>query len=92
MGKACSFCGAKDTVVARLVAGPGVYICGGCIDLARQVIAAAEAVSGPPQGAEIALSCSFCGHSAAEVERLVAGPGVYICGSCVDLCVEIVTA
>src|SRR5262249_38490999 len=34
--------------------------------------------------------CSFCGKSKAEVERLVAGPKVYICDACVDLAAEIV--
>lgn len=33
--------------------------------------------------------CSFCGRTAPEVIRLIAGPGVYICSDCVRLCVEI---
>ncbi len=33
--------------------------------------------------------CSFCGRSQSEVRRLIAGPGVYICDSCVSLCNEI---
>ena len=37
-----------------------------------------------------ALRCSFCGKSQHEVARLVAGPGVYICNECVDLCNQIV--
>lgn len=32
------------------------------------------------------LRCSFCGLGADEVDRLVAGPGVHICGACVRLC------
>jgi ATP-dependent protease Clp ATPase subunit len=32
------------------------------------------------------MRCSFCGRSDAEVDRLVAGPGVHICGACVALC------
>ncbi len=36
------------------------------------------------------LSCSFCGKSQEEVKKLVAGPGVYICDECIDLCNEIV--
>jgi ATP-dependent Clp protease ATP-binding subunit ClpX len=35
------------------------------------------------------LQCSFCGKSPAEVQRLIAGPTVYICDECVDLCNEI---
>lgn len=36
------------------------------------------------------LNCSFCGKAGNEVKKLVAGPGVYICNECVDLCSEIV--
>lgn len=36
------------------------------------------------------LQCSFCGKSQEEVNRLIAGPGAYICNECVDLCNEIV--
>lgn len=39
---ACSFCGRPDTEVAKLVAGPGVYICDGCVQLASSVIAEAK--------------------------------------------------
>jgi ATP-dependent Clp protease ATP-binding subunit ClpA len=35
-------------------------------------------------------SCSFCGKSQKQVKKLVAGPGVYICNECIDLCNEIV--
>ena len=36
------------------------------------------------------LKCSFCGKSQKQVIKLIAGPGVYICDECIDLCVEIV--
>ncbi|MFD2046243.1 ATP-dependent protease ATP-binding subunit ClpX [Ornithinibacillus salinisoli] len=36
------------------------------------------------------LKCSFCGKSQEQVRKLVAGPGVYICDECIDLCTEIV--
>ncbi len=36
------------------------------------------------------LSCSFCGKSQDQVKKLIAGPEVYICNECVDLCVELV--
>jgi ATP-dependent Clp protease ATP-binding subunit ClpX len=35
------------------------------------------------------LKCSFCGKSQKQVRKLIAGPGVYICDECVDLCNEI---
>lgn len=37
------------------------------------------------------LHCSFCGKNAAEVKKLIAGPDVYICDECVDLCHGILT-
>ena len=36
------------------------------------------------------VHCSFCGKSQDEVKKIVAGPGVYICNECVDLCQEII--
>ena len=36
------------------------------------------------------LKCSFCGKSQEQVNRLVAGPGVYICDECIELCAEII--
>lgn len=36
------------------------------------------------------LRCSFCGKSQDEVKKLIAGPGVYICDECIDLCNEII--
>ncbi len=35
------------------------------------------------------LHCSFCGKTQDEVQKLIAGPSVYICNECVDLCNEI---
>ena len=35
------------------------------------------------------LKCSFCGKTQDQVTRLIAGPGVYICDQCVELCSEI---
>src|SRR4030043_1336954 len=39
---------------------------------------------------ENALKCSFCGKGHAEVKKLIAGPTVYICNECVELCNEII--
>ena len=36
------------------------------------------------------LKCSFCGKSQDQVKRLIAGPGVYICDECIDLCSDII--
>ncbi|MGI8883080.1 MAG: ClpX C4-type zinc finger protein, partial [Pyrinomonadaceae bacterium] len=36
------------------------------------------------------LRCSFCGKSQNEVKKLIAGPNVYICNECIDICLEII--
>jgi hypothetical protein len=38
---------------------------------------------------EITIRCSFCQRPAPEVDKLIAGPGIYICDQCVNLCNEI---
>ncbi|HZF83128.1 MAG TPA: ClpX C4-type zinc finger protein, partial [Burkholderiaceae bacterium] len=39
---------------------------------------------------EKTLYCSFCGKSQHEVKKLIAGPSVFICDECIDLCNEII--
>ena len=36
------------------------------------------------------LNCNFCGKSQKEVKKLIAGPGVYICDECIELCNDII--
>jgi len=40
----------------------------------------------------IQVRCSFCAKSASEVQKVIAGPGVYICNECVGLCDDILQA
>jgi len=44
----------------------------------------------PPRSNDT-LRCSFCGKSQNEVKKLIAGPTVYICNECIDICNEIIT-
>ena len=68
----------------------------GCGDPRRQV--ASGTLLEPREGASVArvgetsdlLKCSFCGKSQKQVKKLIAGPGVYICDECIDLCNEII--
>jgi ATP-dependent Clp protease ATP-binding subunit ClpX len=43
-----------------------------------------------PKWVDGTVRCSFCGKRRVEVEKCIAGPGVYICNECVDLCREII--
>jgi len=58
----------------------------------RSAIVAAreeDAVARIGDGADL-LKCSFCGKSQKQVKKLIAGPGVYICDECIELCNEII--
>jgi ATP-dependent protease Clp ATPase subunit len=75
----CSFCFREQRQVAKLIGGPGVYICSGCVRLAR---------TWPPVGYP-GRTCSFCGSWNPRDARVVARGPVSICGQCLDLCDEI---
>jgi hypothetical protein len=95
--KACSFCGRPEAEVAKLIAGPGIFICEQCVALVRRVGETGigeetERTRVDPVAGGSALKCSFCGKSAGAVGRMVAGPGLCMCGSCVVLCEEVLAA
>src|SRR3954451_4416921 len=52
----CSFCGKADTEIAKLVAGPGVFICNECVALAAMVIEQSNAADAAAQSAQSAQS------------------------------------
>jgi hypothetical protein len=94
---ACSFCGASKDVVARLIAGPGVFICDACVALAHRVLHRTRPDSTSrthidPLPAGSTLPCSFCDKPAGPVKALAAGPGVRICHDCVQFCTEVLAA
>jgi ATP-dependent protease Clp ATPase subunit len=76
----CSFCGRPQGRVAKLIAGPGVYICSGCVALVR---------TWPPAPAP-GRTCSFCGWWKPGQGRVVAQGSTGICEQCLDLCDEII--
>jgi hypothetical protein len=99
----CTFCGKNQKQVTKLIAGPSVYICDGCVDLAKVVLsdgqpvttAIAELTAGPAD--QPRTQCSFCGKCRDQVPGLVVGSvrterkvPAAICTECLDLCVEII--
>jgi len=91
----CTFCGLDKDRVSRLIAGPGVFICTGCVALVGTVAAQGTAVQTDRTRLESMpvsdrVGCSFCGAEAAAGSSMVTGPGVRICPSCVRLCQEII--
>jgi hypothetical protein len=100
---ACTFCDKHQKQVKKLVAGPGVYICEGCVDLARSVIGSEEIVSNgmtelaAGRADEPRVQCSFCGKRRDQVEGLTVSSArterktpAAICTECLDLCTEII--
>jgi hypothetical protein len=101
----CSFCGRSHKECAKLIAGPGVFICERCVADATWLSAHAsveDRAQGPMRleapGSEV--RCSFCGKEVRQVAFLVAGglaaapggkvgQGTRICDECLDLCLEI---
>lgn len=76
----CSFCGAKNAEVRKLIAGPGVLICDRCVDLADEVVA-----EGGQRSNELTLlaaldldspkaHCSFCGKRRDRVSSMAQAP------------------
>jgi uncharacterized membrane protein YadS len=60
-------------------------------DLAKALDALASDVKVlAAQARHAKIACSFCGRDNKQAKELIAGPGVYICGECAVLCVEIV--
>jgi hypothetical protein len=107
----CAFCGSDGDRAPRLVAGPGLFICDDCVELAAEVVA-----EGGQRRTERTLlvavdpdhrkaRCSFCGKRRPEADGMAHAPlrpavgklarrdqGVRICGDCLRLCDEILTA
>lgn len=95
---ACSFCGVAQVDTARLVAGPGVYICDRCIGSATRVATGAPPAShqdpagfGPVSPEAPGVRCDFCGRGPRRTDRILRGgrQAHTICDSCLRLCNEI---
>jgi hypothetical protein len=102
---ACSFCGRPQRKTRKLVAGPGIYICEKCVEMAEAVIRtghASETALGTMQtvpGNMTQRRCSFCGKRRHQVTGLATSVGnpaggklagdAAICAECLILCREI---
>lgn len=83
----CTFCGRPPSEVKKLVAGPNVYICDGCVARVETVIAGM-----PRSGEKLRMvdrrsraRCSFCSERASDEKVLVAAKNMGICSQCLDL-------
>ena len=104
-GLACTFCGTSQYQVRKLIAGPGVYICDACVELAHGVISSGSVTKtalGPVHAVadqDRRVRCRFCDKyrdqvtamaaMSAETGGEVSGPAA-ICDECLSLCIEII--
>ena len=104
-GLPCTFCGRSQYQVRKLIAGPSVYICDACIDLAQGVVSSGRAADtrlGPVHAVadqDGRVRCRFCGKHRDQVTGMAAmpvrtgdeasGPAA-ICDECLSLCIEII--
>jgi ClpX C4-type zinc finger len=101
---ACSFCGRRQRKTRKLVAGPDVYICEKCVEMAETVIRSGQATEtalGPLHSVPDNMAqrrCSFCGKRRHQVNGLATSVGdpagkladdAAICSECLILCREI---
>ena len=95
----CSVCGKGVHEVHRLAAAPNVFICNDCVEFCSGVLPEENQQESQPKRSTLSsnqkpaekivdklLYCSFCGKSQHEVVKLIAGPSVFICNDCVELC------
>jgi len=87
----CSFCGKKQYDVAKLIAGPAVFICNECVEDCSGALATRE-----PTGSITIIirgtadaKCSYCGRGPTEVAGIVGVPAARICDQCIKICREI---
>lgn len=88
----CTFCARPQSEVARLIAGPKVYICDSCVAIAE------KSMSDNAPAVPICLilarvgaraRCSFCGKRRMVDRPLLTGPAGNICGECLNVCRQI---
>ena len=102
---ACTFCGRSQREVRKLIAGPGVYICDGCVELAGRVVSSGSAAGTrlgrvhPVLERDGGTRCRFCDKRRDEVTGMAAMPAesggtsagpAAICAECLSLCNEII--
>ena len=89
----CTFCERRDDQVAKLIAGPGVFICDACVALADQVKnggsrAARGSLTLAREGSK--ARCSFCRKRRTADRPLLTSSAASICGECLHVCQQII--
>jgi hypothetical protein len=86
----CTWCDRPPSEVAKLVAGPNVFICDGCVTAAGRVEKGSGKTAGPLRMAKPGSRerCGFCQKRASDTRPLITGPKAHICSDCLRTCRE----
>lgn len=86
----CTWCGRPPSEVGKLIAGPKVYICDGCVAHAEKAAAGRAAGAFTAPGTRrVAGRCAFCNRRAAADRTLVPSTAAAVCTACLTTCREI---
>jgi hypothetical protein len=87
----CTWCGRPPSDVAKLVAGPRVYICDGCVTTAERVAAGGTTVGtfSVMTRASVRRRCDFCNRSAGPDRPVLSAAPGHICSACLQTCRQI---
>ncbi len=85
----CTFCERPPSEVAKLIAGPNVYICDACVALAEEAMSRGPRGSGSSSQIRAGARCSFCGKRRSAGKQLFRMRAANVCGDCLRTCREI---
>jgi ATP-dependent protease Clp ATPase subunit len=84
----CTWCDRPASEAAKLVAGPNVFICDACLDLADAALhdawGTSDTLRRAPEGGK--ERCSFCSKRGGHARSLITGPAANICSECMRIC------
>ena len=89
----CTWCGRPPAEVAKLIAGPDVFICDACVGWAERVMTGGQPNGGPFVAAQAGARarCAFCRKRQSETRRIMTGTAA-VCAECLSVCREILDA
>ncbi len=88
----CTFCERPPSELEKLLAGPDVYVCDGCVSAAEQAIVSGESGAFARAKKGRGKKCSFCGKRASVERPAVTSARGTVCGSCLRAAREIIDA
>jgi hypothetical protein len=85
----CTFCERSPSEVAKLIAGPNVYICDACVALAEKAAAEGSRAGRLTKSKSAMARCSFCGKRNSAGRSVIAGSAAKVCDECLRVCRQI---